>query len=272
MPILGIDYEKCNNCQICYYVCTGYFRRDKELNKIVFEDPNNLCYLCGRCIAMCKMDAILYENLGDVITFEEVQDPSTLIPYETMHKFMSAKRSIRGFKKKKVPRVLLEKVLDTMKYAPTGGNIRTLQCTIISDDDKIKKLSELVMDRIIASNNPRYSERMRKARERGIDSIFYNAPHVMIIHSSNPGDGMNSTIALTYGMLCAQTLGLGTCWIGLAHGVLSMSTPWSLEARKKIAGIDGFVGGVIIIGYPTQIYYRVPPRPDIKTKGFNELE
>ncbi len=272
MPILGIDYEKCNNCQICYYVCEGYFRRDKELNKILFEDPNNQCYLCGRCIAMCKLDAILYENLGDVLTFEEVQDPSTLIPYETMHKFMSAKRSIRGFKKKKVPKALLEKVLDTMKYAPTGGNKRTLKCTIISDDDKIKRLSEVVMDRIIASNDPRYSENMRKARERGIDTIFYNAPHVMIIHSSNPGDGMNSTIALTYGMLCAQTLGLGTCWIGLAHGVLSMNTPWSLEARKKIARIHGFVWGVIIIGYPTQIYYRVPPRPDIKTKGLNELE
>ena len=268
MPILGIDYEKCNNCQICYNACTRYFRRDKEQNKMVFEDPNNLCDSCGRCIAMCKLDAIMYENIGEILTFEEVQDPSTLISYESMHKFMSAKRSIRGFKKKKVPKAVLEKVLDTMKYAPTGANIRTLRCTIISDEDKIKKLSEVVMDAIIASSNPRYSENFIKAKKRGIDTIFYNAPHVMIIHSSNPGDAMNSTIALTYGMLCAQTFGLGTCWIGLAHGVLSSNK----EIREKITGIHGNVWGVIIIGYPTQIYYRVPPRPDIKTIGLDELE
>jgi len=235
---------------------------------MVFEDPNNLCDSCGRCIARCKSNAIMYENIGELLTFEEVQDPSTLISHESMHKFMSAKRSIRGFKKKKVPKAMLEKVLETMKYAPTGGNIRTLHCTIISDDDKIKKLSEAVMDAIIASSNPRYSENLIKARERGIDTIFYNAPHVMIIHSRNPGDAMNSTIALTYGMLCAQTLGLGSCWIGLAHGVLSSSK----ELREKFVGKNWHVLGVIILGYPTQIYYRVPPRPNIKTQGLDELE
>ncbi|MFW9876457.1 MAG: nitroreductase family protein [Candidatus Thorarchaeota archaeon] len=267
MPILGIDYEKCDNCQICRTACIRYFRRDKELNKMVFEDPNHLCNSCGRCVSMCKSDAIIYKNIGELLTFDEVQDPSNLISYETMHKFMSAKRSIRWFKKKKVPKAVLKQVLDTMKYAPTGANIRTLQCTIISDDDKIKKLSEVVMDAIIASSNPRYSKNFIKAKERGIDTIFYNAPHVMIIHSRNPGDGMNSTIALTYGMLCAQTLGLGTCWIGLAHGVLASNK----KAREEIVGIRGNVWGVIIIGYPAQIYYRVPPRPDIKTKGLDEL-
>ena len=268
MPILGIDYEKCDNCQICYNACTRYFRRDKELNKMVFEDPNNLCNSCGRCIARCKSDAIMYENIGELLTFEEVQDPSTLISYESVHKFMSAKRSIRGFKKKKVPKAILEKVLETMKYAPTGGNIRTLHCTIISDNDKIKKLSEVVIDAIIASNIPGYSENFIKAREQGIDTIFYNAPHVMIIHSRNPGDSMNSTIALTYGMLCAQSLGLGSCWIGLAHGVLSSSK----ELREKFVGKNWHVLGVVILGYPTQIYYQVPPRPNIKTQGLDELE
>ena len=268
MPILGIDYEKCKNSKICLTTCPRYFRRDKEQDKIVFEDSQNLCNLCGRCIAMCPMDAIRYENIGEVLTFEGVQDPNTLISNETMHKFMSSKRSIRGFKKKKVPRPIMEKVLNSMKYAPTGANIRTLECTIISDDVIIKKLSESVMDAIIASNNPRYSENLKKAKEFGFDTIFYNAPHVMIIHSTNPNDNMNATIALTYGMLSAQSLGLGTCWIGLAHGVLISSK----EIREEIAGIQGRVWGVIIIGYPTQKFFRVPPRPPIKTKGLDELE
>ena len=115
MPILRIDYNKCNNCQNCYYAWTRHFRRDKELNKIIFKDPDNHCDSCGCCVAMCKSDAIIYENLREPLTFEEVQDPSKLISYETMHKFMSAKRSIRGYKKKKVPKKILQKVLDSMK-------------------------------------------------------------------------------------------------------------------------------------------------------------
>ena len=268
MPVLGIDYEKCNNCQSCYDACSRYFKRDREQNRIVFVDPNNFCDSCGRCVAMCKSDAILYENLGEILSFEETQDPSALIPYETIHKFMSAKRSIRGYKKKKVPKDALKKLLETMKYAPTGGNIRTLRCTIISDDDKIKQISDEVMDAIIKSGNPIYSENFIKAKKRGIDTIFYNVPHVMIIHSTNPGDAMNSTIALTYGMLCAQSLGLASCWIGLAHGVLSANK----QLREEIAGIRGTIWGVITIGYPTQIYYKVPPRPDIKTNGLDELD
>ncbi|MFW9901863.1 MAG: hypothetical protein ACFFDY_11385, partial [Candidatus Thorarchaeota archaeon] len=77
-----------------------------------------------------------------------------------------------------------------------------------------------------------------------------------------------STIALTYGMLCAQSLGLGSCWIGLAQGILSANK----ELREEIAGIRDKIWGVIIIGYPSQTYYKVPPRPDIKTKGLDELE
>jgi nitroreductase len=219
---------------------------------------------------MCPSDAILYEDIGEVLSFEGVQDPSTIASYEAMHKFMSAKRSVRGFKKKKIPRVIIEKVLDSMKYAPAATNIRTLGCTIISDDKIIKKLSESVMDEVITWNHPRYSENIRKAKELGFDAIFHNAPHVMIIHSTNPNpnDDMNSTIALTYGMLSAQSLGLGTCWIGLARGALISSK----EIREEIVGIKGRVWGVIIIGYPRQKFFKVPPRPSIKTKGLDELD
>lgn len=268
MPLTGIDYENCSNCKICLFTCPRCFRQDTEQGKIVFEDSTNFCNICGRCIAMCPSDAILYEDIGEVLSFEGVQDPSTIVSYETMHKFMSAKRSIRGFKKKKVPRTIMEKVLNSMKYAPTAANVRTLECTIISDDSKIKKLSEAVTDEVIAWNHPRYSDNLRKAKELGFDSIFHNAPHVMIIHSTNPNDDMNATIALTYGMLSAQSLGLGTCWIGLARGALISGK----EIREEIAGINGRVWGVIIIGYPRQKFFKVPPRPSIKTKGLDELD
>ena len=206
--------------------------------------------------------------MGEVMTFEGVQDPSTLISYEALNNFLMAKRSIRRYKKKKIPRNVMEKVLSSMKSAPTGANIRTLKCKIISDANIIKQLSDSVMDVIISSNNPSYSENMKKAKEKGFDTIFYQAPHVLIIHSNNPGDAMNATIALTYGMLSAQSLGLGSCWIGLAYGVLVSNK----EIKEKIAGIKGKVWGVIIIGYPALKYFHAPPRPMIKTKGLDDLD
>ena len=268
MPILGIDYDKCNFCKNCVNVCPSFFSIDKDQEKVVFSDPDNLCTLCNRCICICPQDAILHENMEEVLTFEGVQDPSTLISYETLNNFMTAKRSIRRYKKKKIPRNVMEKVLSSMTQAPTGANIRTLRCKIISDDNSIKQLSDSVMDVLIASGNAKYSEGMKKAREMGFDAIFYQAPHILIIHSNNPGDAMNSTIALTRGMLSAQSLGLGSCWIGLAHGVLTSHK----EIKEKIAGVKGKVWGVIILGYPAQRFYHAPSRPMIRTKGLDELD
>ena len=268
MSILGIDYDKCNFCKNCVNACPSFFSIDKDQERTVFDDPDNLCTRCNRCICICPEDAILHENMEEVMTFKGVQDPSTLISYEALNNFMLAKRSIRRYKKKKIPRNVIEKVLTSMKSAPTGANIRTLRCKLISDANIIKQLSDSIMDVIISSSNPRYSENMRKAKEMGFDSIFYQAPHVLIIHSNNENDAMNATIALTYGMLSAQSLGLGSCWIGLAHGVLASNK----DIKEKIAGIKGKVWGVIIIGYPAQKYFHAPPRPKIKTKGLDDLE
>lgn len=267
LPILGIDYDKCNVCKNCINECPNYFSFDEAQERIVFSDPNNLCNRCDRCICRCPMDAILHEKMGEVLTFEGVQDPSTLVSYEALNNFMIAKRSVRRYKKKKIPRDIMEKVLTSMKHAPTGANIRTLRCTIISDDDVIKQLSDSIMDVIIASSNPKYGENMRKAKEMGFDSIFYKAPHVLIIHSNNPNDSTNATISLTYGMLSAQSLGLASCWIGLARGVLTSNK----DIKENIAGVKGNVWGVIVIGYPAQKFFHAPPRPSLKTKGLDEL-
>lgn len=268
MPIIGIDYEKCVNSKNCLKICPRYFSLDNEKDRVIFEDPKNECNLCGRCIAACPSDAIQYEDMGEILTFEETQEPSALIKYDTLHKFMSAKRSMRAYKNKNIPGNVMKKVLNSMKYAPAAANIRNLECTIISDKNVIKKLSEAIIDALIALNHPRYSEGAKKAREIGFDTVFYHAPHVMIIHSTNQNDQMNATIALTYGMLSAQSLGLGSCWIGLAIGVLKVNK----ELRENVAGIKGNIWGVITLGYPAQEFYRVPPRPSLKIKGLDELE
>ena len=266
MPVKGIDTEKCTNCQLCISDCVASNFRLDENEHVQFNQSG--CIGCGHCISICPEDAIIYRGMRDEpITFDGIQDPSSLISYETMYQFMRAKRSIRQYKKDKVPNDILEKVLDSMRYAPTGSNIRGLKCLIISDDEQKKVLSDAILNHLInGSMMPEsYGERLNNKKEKGLDPIFYGAPHIIIMHSSSAADLVNSTIAITYAQLSAQTLGLGTCWIGFAYGVLIANK----EIRKNLAKIPGRVHGVMVIGYPAVKYTRAAPRPRIRTKGLN---
>ena len=134
MPITGIDYNKCINCYICLESCARplyQIVKEKEHEKVIFNDPDNTCILCGHCIAQCPKDAILYEDIGESFTFEGVENPESILSYDTLLNFVAANRSIRKYKKEKVPKELLEKVIKAMEYAPTGGNMRTESFTII---------------------------------------------------------------------------------------------------------------------------------------------
>lgn len=267
MAVLEINYDECNTCKSCLRACSRHFNFDDDQKKVIFDDPEKTCSLCGRCIAICPQNAIMHENMGEFLEFDGIEDQSSLISYELMHKFLISKRSIRAYKKKKIPREIIEKIMESMRYAPTGANVRNMECTVISDENKIKELSDSVIE-ILVQKNPVYGERMKQARETDFDAIFYKAPAVLIIHSKYPGNNMNSTIALTYGMISAQALGVASCWIGLAHGVLKASK----KIRENLVGIKGNVEGVITLGYPAQKYYKIPPRPVIKTSGLENLK
>jgi len=268
MPIIGIDIEKCTNCLLCIKECpVSNLIMNEEEGRVSFSSSRP-CITCGHCISVCPQNAIIYKGLKDeILSFEGIQDPNISISYETMYQFMRAKRSIRQYKKDKIPKEVLEKILDSMRYAPTGSNIRQMKCFIISDTEKIKTLSESIINAWETTMPGEYSEVLKNKRKMGIDPIFYKAPHVIILYSnrSSPSHYMNSAIAMTYGMLCAQTLGLGTCWIGLAFIIFTSNQ----DIRKEIARIPGEVLGVMTIGYPSAKYYRAPPRPPLRTKGLS---
>jgi len=268
MSVTGIDYEKCTGCRQCIVECIAIrLDMDEEQEKVVFVNP--ICSSCGHCIAVCPENAVLFKSMRDEpSTFEGVQDPSTLISYETMYRFMRAKRSIRQYKKKKIPKEIMEKVIDTMRYAPTGSNLRTMRCLIISDEEKIKTLSEAVQKELTKTFPEIYIKGLEVRRKRGRDPIFWNAPHIIILYSKTTTDYPNAIVALTYGMFAAQTLGLGTCWNGLSYSAMTENE----EIRKDIAGVPGKVMGVMTIGYPSVKYFRAPPRPPLRIKGINELK
>ncbi|MEE9378121.1 MAG: nitroreductase family protein [Candidatus Lokiarchaeia archaeon] len=260
MPIKGIDIEKCDLCNECIKECPmGNFSKPK--GKIIF-DSSRSCILCGHCIAVCQKNAINYEDMKDIVfNFEKI---SELQSFDAMYKILRSKRSIRQYKNQKVPKDIIEKVIDCIRYAPVGLNKRTLKCLVISDEEKINELIDTIIETIDSKEE---RENYKKKRTENIDPFFYNAPHLFILHSNNNDwDSKNAVIAITYAMLGAETLGLGSCWIGGVQIFLNENK----EIVKNLFGIDDEIFGIMILGYPKVKYYRAPPRPPIETKFISE--
>jgi nitroreductase/NAD-dependent dihydropyrimidine dehydrogenase PreA subunit len=270
MSVLGIDKEKCSNCKQCIPECgRGYFYLD-EHEEVIFNEKLGPCSICGHCIAICPEDAILTKDLDDVETFPGIDSPENIVEYEKIFRLIRAKRSIRKYKNKKVPKEIIEKVFDAMRYAPSAANLRAWQYIVLSDQEKIEALS----DEIVKTNYQYMGfqsgeQALETIKSRG-RNIFYNAPHVIVLYykvveknSVMIGYRANDAgIALTYGMLAAESLGLGSCWIGMIQGAIPRN-----KDILNIIGIKGMVLGAFTLGYPAVKYRRTVPRPPLKIKG-----
>jgi MinD superfamily P-loop ATPase len=138
MSIVGIDEEKCTNCKQCIRECgRGYFYLDDE-GQVLFNNTIG-CNICGHCIAICPDNAIITKDLEDV---ETIDSNEKIVDSENLLKLLRSKRSIRRYKNKKVPKELIEKVFEAMRYAPSASNARLWRYVILSDQDKIQQLSD----------------------------------------------------------------------------------------------------------------------------------
>ncbi|MHA1303318.1 MAG: nitroreductase family protein [Candidatus Heimdallarchaeaceae archaeon] len=294
LKILGIDSEKCIKCESCVQIClVNLFSVEKLQDmrkKIVFDDTYKFCFRCGHCISICPTKAIDYEGAEEPYEFEEIKKPEELLSYDDLIKVIRTRRTHRAFKEKPVEKEKIEKVLEAMRYAPTASNRQRQQFIVLTNKDEIAELSEKVMvlffkirkllkfKHIIAPFVPKGLRRRLKSKKTelqlqmyydrtlaGEDLVFYHAPCVIILHAPaySQMSASDGGIALTHGMLAAQSLGLGTAWIGFAQEYL-----WRNKKYRRKLGIPerNNCYGVLILGYPKYKFERAPPRNPLKVK------
>ena len=139
-----------------------------------------------------------------------------------------------------------------------------MKCILISGQEKIGEFTDNIIDSI---QSEKERTGLKKLREKGINPFFYNAPHILILHSPNGWAEINATIAITYAMLYAESLGLGSCWIGGVQKLLAGNK----DISEKVIGNSNKVGGMMIFGYPAVKYHRAPPRPPLEIKVISDL-
>ncbi len=297
MKILGIDDEKCIKCLECVKDCpmnlyTKPETKTGENRRVFFGDPLNSCNECGHCISLCPTGAIRFESGESTFEFEEAHNPSAIVDFDTLLKVLRSRRSIRQYKKQAVPKEEIEAVLNAIRYAPSASNAQSWEFIVLTDPEKIETLRKSVVNmmllmqkllRFVKVLKPLIPKGVRKKAldpstksmledflasvKKGEDPIFYNAPVVIITYAPEYGAmaGNDAGIAFTYGMLAAQARGLGTCWIGFAQEALhrfKKNRQW-LEIPKHKN-----VNGVLILGYPSVKFRRVPPRHPAKVRWY----
>ncbi|MBN2535274.1 MAG: nitroreductase family protein [Spirochaetales bacterium] len=294
MKIKGIDDKKCTVCMECVKECPpGLFSEERKQSKgkrIVFSDTYGNCIGCGHCISICPHNAICFEPAGESLTFPHIEDISRIIPYQNMLSFLQGKRSIRRFKPTPLPVEEIQAVLAAMQYAPSATNARRWEYVVVTNPETrkfleseiitiIKKVKVLINLKWLIAwmlpetfrkslTNPGMKLRLQEViadHEQGIDNILFHAPCIIILHSPRYAhmSGNDAGIALTYGMLAAQSRGIGTCWDGYAQEAFYLK-----KKLKKRLGIPAkhSVFGVIIMGYPDVTYHRVPVREQLKVQ------
>jgi ferredoxin len=204
MSLLTIDQSKCRKDGICASECPVKIIKltDGGFPSVAAEE---LCINCGHCISVCPKGAIALKTTQpeDLAAIEDRLLPS---PDQVAH-FLSARRSIRTYKDMPVGRDVLEKIIGTAAYAPSGHNMQPVEWLVVENTEEVRRLSGLTVDwmRYMIKEMPQmagplHMDLVVDRWDAGEDVICRGAPHVVVAHGlkKNPTSAAACTIALTY--------------------------------------------------------------------------
>lgn len=270
MTLIKIDETRCKKDGFCVMECpSGIIKQaDKDSVPAMIPQGEKACLRCGHCVAVCPHGALDHVDVPMNNSPEIIKE--WVIDTAQAAQFLRTRRSIRRFKDKPVKQETIQALIDTARYAPTGGNSQLVIWTVHTDKAKLKEMADLTvgwMKAVLASEAgkkmPPYFPMIAAAYDAGINSITRDAPCLVV--ASAPGfydNGMvDLSIALSYFELAAASGGLGTCWLGLITRALKVSEP-----LKALIGLpDGHTHFyAMVLGYPQFKYYRLPERKSAK--------
>ncbi len=267
MPLFSVDNDKCKRDGICAAECPVGIIVPPEGDQTPQPTPDadELCINCGHCVAVCPHGALALTTMGPE-DCPPVKKEWGLSVEQAEH-FLRARRSIRVFKKKPVPREVLAKLIDIARYAPSGHNTQPVRWLVIHDSTRIPELAGHVVDwmgymlggemRELALSL--HMDRTVAKWKAGYDGILRQAPHLIIAHGEKDERSAPAgcTIALTHLDLAAPSFNLGACWAGYFTSAAQTWPP--LQSVLNLP--EGHtVFGAMMIGYPRFEYQRLPLR------------
>ena len=169
------------------------------------------------------------------------------------------RRSTRAFLDRQLEDAALEAILEAGQYAPSGHNQQSWHFTVIQNPEHItflngaaKKAAAGIEDETIRN----------MVKNPGLD-IFYGAPTVVIISGNDTAlTPLQDCDAATQNMLlAAESLGLGSCWNGLA--AFAFKGDDGERLRERFAVPAGYTPmNAIVLGYRKSAAAAAPKRKE----------
>lgn len=180
------------------------------------------------------------------------------------------RRSVRNYSDKEISDEIIKEIIRAGTYAPTAVNKQPWRFVVIKNKQLIEEYDERAKKAFLAAykdtKNPdliRFVQYLSKPSTR----IFYGAPVLILVFASpNVINEHDCALAAENMMLAAQSLGIGSCWIGLAE-----SLGYDTEFLKEIEmPEDHKLIAPLIFGYPTKQNLKAPARnADVILKWIN---
>ncbi|MCW8848599.1 MAG: nitroreductase family protein [Melioribacteraceae bacterium] len=279
-----INKEICSGCKLCIKVCPCNCFEANAQDEIIFKaERESVCLKCLQCMAICNSKAV---QIDGVSYSEDLFDlPEYNVDEKEFFNFLSARRSVRNFKDKPVPDELLNKILESIWYAPFGAHPEKVKITVINNREKIEESLPYIskfMDGIVSMiENPIASFFAKRITGKETfntvknhlypisklgnykleygDRISRGAPALIIFHAEKGAEAHtnNSLIYSTYAMLAAHSLGLGSTMIEIISAAIN-----KVKEVRNIFQIPDESEAVmsVIIGYPKYKYKRAVKR------------
>ena len=175
---------------------------------------------------------------------------------ETIKTIMN-RRSIRSFLPEQIKEGELKDILEAGLYAPSAINEQPWHFTVIQNKELIERLNVDVKKSCLDCR-VKYLEGI--VRREGYH-IFHHSPTIVIV-SGYEKAGFHETdcAAATENMLlAAESLGIGSCWIGLARFLFGSEK--SVDYLKELGIPEGFKPlYAVALGYKREKTAAAPPR------------
>ncbi|WP_312693398.1 nitroreductase family protein [Caproiciproducens sp.] len=172
------------------------------------------------------------------------------------------RRSIRKYSSEQVADEILEQIVETGRFAPSGGNNQSSHFMIIQSRDVLAQLKELVENEFAKMEiRPDTYQSIKSSilqSQKGGYDFTYNAP-TFIIMANRQGYGnamADCAVALENMMLAAVSLGVGSCWINQLHWLDDNQTIRQYLYQYGLQENETICGG-LSLGYALQ--KELPP-------------
>ena len=127
---------------------------------------------------------------------------------------IKSRRSVRKYQGKQIKDDELEIILEAAIYAPTGHNDQPWHFTIIQDRDLINEINEGAKE-VMKTRDVEWIASMGRVKSL---NIFHHAPTVIIVSGRKDATTplVDCSAAVVNMLLAAESMDIGSCWIGLA--------------------------------------------------------